>query len=190
MGLGQALAVGPLRLVEVGHRVEAETVEAEVQPEAHDRQHGLLHLGVVVVEVRLLVVEAVPVVLAPLRVEGPVGRLDVAEDHPDAGEAGSCRRTTCTSPPCRCPRGPRLDEPGMLVARVVHHEVRDDPDPAAVGLVDDRGQVVDASELRGDGHEVAYVIAPVVKRRGVERQQPDAVDTEPLQVVELVPRVP
>ena len=163
MRLGQALAVGALRLVEVGHRVEAETVEAEVEPEAHDVQHGVLDLGVVVVEVRLLMVEAVPVVLAPLRVEGPVGRLDVAEDDPDVGEAGVVVRPHVPVGLVVVARRPRLDEPGMLVARVVHHEVGDDPDPAAMGLFDDRGEVVDVAELGGDGQEVADVITAVVQ---------------------------
>ena len=33
--LGQVLAVGPVALDEVGHRVEAQPVDAEVEPEAH-----------------------------------------------------------------------------------------------------------------------------------------------------------
>ena len=37
-----------------------------------------------------------------------------------------------------------------------------------------------------DREEVGDVVAAVAQRRGVERQQPDAVDAEPLQVVELL----
>ena len=40
--LGQVLAVGALALEEVGHGVEAEAVEPEVQPEAQDVEHRLL----------------------------------------------------------------------------------------------------------------------------------------------------
>ena len=66
--LGQVLAVGALALEEVGHGVEAEAVEAEVEPEAQDLEHRLLDLGVVVVEVGLVGEEAVPVVgAAPAR---------------------------------------------------------------------------------------------------------------------------
>ena len=60
--LGQVLAVRALALVEVGHGVEAEAVEPEVEPEAEDVEHRLLHLGVVVVQVGLVGEEAVPVV--------------------------------------------------------------------------------------------------------------------------------
>ena len=60
MRLGQVLAVGALALVEVGHGVEAEAVQPEVQPEAQDVEHRLLDLGVVVVEVGLVGEEAVP----------------------------------------------------------------------------------------------------------------------------------
>ena len=62
--LGEVLAVRPVALVEIRHGVEAEAVDAEVEPEAQDVEHRLLHLGVVVVEVGLVREEAVPEVLA------------------------------------------------------------------------------------------------------------------------------
>ena len=40
VGLGQVLAVGAVALEEVGHGVEAEPVEADVEPEADDVEHG------------------------------------------------------------------------------------------------------------------------------------------------------
>ena len=43
-------------------------------------------------------------------------------------------------------------------------------------------------ELGVDGEEVADVVAAVAHGRGVEGQQPQAVDTEPLEVVELGPQ--
>ena len=61
MRLGQVLAVGAFALVEVGHGVGAEAVDAEVEPVVHGVEHRLLHLGVVVVEVGLVREEAVPV---------------------------------------------------------------------------------------------------------------------------------
>jgi hypothetical protein len=60
--LVEVLAVRALALEEVGHGVEAEAVEPEVQPEAQDVEHRLLDRGAVVVEVRLVGEEAVPVV--------------------------------------------------------------------------------------------------------------------------------
>ena len=44
--------------------------------------------------------------------------------------------------------------------------------------------VVDRAELLVDGQEVADVVAAVAEGRPVERQQPEAVHPEPLEVVE------
>ncbi len=63
MGLEQVLAVGAVALEQIGNGVEAEPVEAEVEPEADHVEHGLLDLGVVEVEVRLVAEEPVPEVL-------------------------------------------------------------------------------------------------------------------------------
>ena len=60
--LGQVLAVGALALEEVGHRVEAQAVDAHVEPEVDDLEHRLAHARVVEVQVGLVGVEAVPVV--------------------------------------------------------------------------------------------------------------------------------
>ena len=83
--LGQVRAVGALPLEQVGHRVQPEAVDAEVQPEPHHVEHRLLHGRVVVVEVRLVGEEPVPVELLADRVEGPVRRLGVDEDDPRLG---------------------------------------------------------------------------------------------------------
>ena len=47
-------------------------------------------------------------------------------------------------------------------------------------------EVAEVAELRQHREEVADVVAAVAQRRLVERQQPEAVDAEPLQVVELL----
>jgi hypothetical protein len=54
-----------------------------------------------------------------------------------------------------------------------------------MGVLDHSGKVVDASELGCDGQEVADVVAAVTKRRWIKGQEPDAVDTQPLEVLEL-----
>ena len=68
---------------------------------------------------------------------------------------------------------------------MVHDEVGDDADAAPVRLVEQRDEVVDGAELGQHLVEVADVVAAVAQRRVVERRQPEAVDAEPLQVVEL-----
>jgi hypothetical protein len=60
VGLGQVLVVRALALDEVGHGVEPQPVDAEVEPVAHHLDDRLEHLGVVEVQVGLVAVEAVP----------------------------------------------------------------------------------------------------------------------------------
>jgi hypothetical protein len=81
----EVLAVGALALVQVGHRVEPEAVDAEVEPELEHLDHRVLDLGVVEVQVRLVGEEPVPEVLAAHRVERPVRGLGVDEDDPRVG---------------------------------------------------------------------------------------------------------
>jgi hypothetical protein len=69
---------------------------------------------------------------------------------------------------------------------VVHDEVGDHADPALVRVLDEVAEVLDAPVVGVDRVEVGDVVAAVPQRRGVVRQQPHAVDAEPLQVVELL----
>ena len=186
VGLGEVLAVGALPLEEVGHGVEAEPVEPEVEPEPEDAEHRLLDLGVVVVEVRLVGEEPVPVVLLAVRVPGPVRPFGVGEDDPGVGVA-----LVGVGP--HVPVGPGvvaalagLLEPGVLVGGVVDHQVGDDADAPAVGLLHEPHGVAQLPVLGEDGEEVGDVVAAVPQRGRVERQQPQAVDAQPRQVVELL----
>ena len=70
--LRQVLAARPRPLVEIGHGVAPEAVEALVEPEGHDAEHLRLDGGIVVVQIGLVVEEAVPVVGLGHRVPGPV----------------------------------------------------------------------------------------------------------------------
>ena len=55
-----------------------------------------------------------------------------------------------------------------------------------MGGLDEVADVVDRAVVGVDREEVRDVVAAVAQRRLVERQQPDAVDAQPLQVVELL----
>ncbi len=81
--LRQVLAAGAVALVQVGNGVQPQAIDAALQPEIEDVEDGLVHGGVVVVEIGLVRVEAVPVKGVGDRVPGPVGQLEVLED--DAG---------------------------------------------------------------------------------------------------------
>src|SRR5262249_22647724 len=65
-------------------------------------------------------------------------------------------------------------------------EVGDDANLALVRGLDELAEVVDAAVVAVDRVVVGDVVAAVPERRRVHRQQPDAVDPEPLQVVELL----
>ena len=55
-----------------------------------------------------------------------------------------------------------------------------------VDRVEQRLEVLDGADVLGDGGEVGDVVAAVAQRRREERRQPDAVDAEPLEVVQPV----
>ena len=188
--LGEVLAVRPVALVEVRHGVEPEAVEAEVEPEAQHIEHLVLHRRVVVVQVGLVGEEPVPVVLAAGRVPGPVRRLGVDEDHARLTPA-----LVVVGPDIPVAVGAggfvaaRL-EPGMVRRGVVHDQVGDHAQAALVRLVDERAEVLDRPVVGMHAVEVGDVVAAVAQRARVHGQQPDAVDAEPLQVVELVDQAP
>ena len=73
----------------------------------------------------------------------------------------------------------------MVGRRVVHDEIRNHADTALVRLLDELAEVLDRAVVGMDREEVGDVVAAVPQRRGVHRQQPDAIDAEPLEVVEL-----
>ncbi len=185
VGRGQVLPVGAVGLEQVRHGVEAEAVEAHAQPVVDDVEHRRPDLGVGVVQVGLVAVEAVPVELAAGAVPGPVARLGVHEDDPRLGPPALVVAPHVPVGLRVVLAGARLLEPGVLVRRVVHDQVRDDPDAALVRLLDQGHRVVHGPVVGMDLEEVGDVVAAVAQRGGVERQQPEAVDAQPLQVVQL-----
>ena len=74
----------------------------------------------------------------------------------------------------------------MLVGGVVHDQVGDDPEARAWAASRNVLEVVDRAEVGVDVEEVGDVVAVVAERRGVHRQEPDAVDAEVADVVELL----
>ncbi len=185
--LGQVLATGAVALVQVGDGVEAQAVDAALQPEVEDAEDGLVDGEVVVVEVGLVRVEAVPVKGVGDRVPGPVGQLEVLEDDagfleavarvaPDVEVAfGAARRRTAGAL-----------EPRVLVGGVVDDQFGDDAQAAAMGLVEQTLEVVEGAVDGVDAGIVGDVVAVVAQRRRVERQQPEGRDAQVLQVIELL----
>ena len=97
VGLGEVLADGAVALDQIGNGVEAQRVDAHVEPEAHGLEHLFHDARVVEVEIGLMREEAVPVVLLRDLVPGPVGLFGVGEDDAGAFEelVGVATRRTC-----------------------------------------------------------------------------------------------
>ncbi len=187
MRLGQVFAVGALALEEVGHGVEPDAVDPDVHPEVEGFEDRLLDLGVVEVEVGLARVEAVPVVGVRDVVPGPVGRLEVLEDDPHVLVllVGLAPHVEVTCGGSRL-RPPRALKPGVLVRGVVAHELVDHPDAAPVRFSDQLVGIAQRAVHRIHVGVIGYVVAVVAQRRGIERQQPERVDAELLQVGQLL----
>jgi hypothetical protein len=80
---------------------------------------------------------------------------------------------------------PRFLEPLVRIGRVVHDEIGDHANAAAVRGVEQLDEIIDGAELGQHLVEVADVVAAVAQRRVVERRQPKTVNAKPLEVVEL-----
>ena len=125
-----------------------------------------------------------PEVLLTLGIPRPVGALGVVED--DAG-LGPALVVVAPHVPVGLGVGAVLAallEPRVLVAGVVHHEIGHDADAPLVGLVHQLDHVGQDAVGGVDRKEVTDVVPAVAQRRGVEGQEPDAVDAQPVQVIE------
>ena len=127
-----------------------------------------------------------PEVLLAHRVEGPVAGLGVDEDDPRVRIAGVVVAPDVVVAVRTVRVPPGLLEPLVRVGGVVHHQVGDDPDAPLVRGVEQRHEILDGAELRQHLAVVGDVVPAVAQRRVVERRQPEAVDAQPGQVVELV----
>jgi hypothetical protein len=81
--------------------------------------------------------------------------------------------------------GAGLEEPLVLVGGVVHHHVHEDADVALFGFGDEAVEVGHGAVLGVDGFVVRDVVAEIDLRRGVAGGEPDGVDAEGFEVVEV-----
>ena len=155
-----------------------------LEPEAGDAEQRLDDLGIVQVEVRLLLQEVVQVILAATRLPLPG---DAAEDRePVVGRAAVAPGVGPDVPVGLrvVPRLAALQEPAMLVAGVARHEVDQDPQAQAVGLLEHPVEVVERAEDRVDVAVVGDVVAIVLHRALEEGRDPDRVHAQRGHVVE------
>ncbi len=159
-------------------RVEAEAVDAAVEPEPRHVDKLVPDLGLVEVEVRLLLQEVVHVVLLALAIPFPGG---TAEDR----EPVVRRRAVGFRLGPDVPVGlgivaarPAFLEPAVLVGGVAEHEVDHHPEAEFVRPRDQRVEIAERAEHRVDVAVVGDVVAEVEHRRPEEGRDPDRVDPE------------
>ena len=150
-----------------------------------DVERRFAHRGVLEVQVGLVREEAVEVELTALGVERPVRVLGVDEDDADVLVllVGVAPDVEIAVWPLGV--GARLLEPLVLIRRVIEGVIDDDAHVALVRLRHELFELVDRAELRQNRREVGDVVSTVAQRRVVERRDPQSVDPEPLQIVEL-----
>ena len=167
MRLGEVVAARAIALDQVRHRVETKAVDAQIQPEVEHGQHFANHRRVVVVQVRLMVKEPVPVIRLRDRIPRPVRRLRVDEDDPRpliALVGIAPHVVVALGRAWR--RGPRTLEPGMLIGRVVENQLDHHPHAPLVRSLEECPEVLQRAIARMHVDVIGDVVAIVLERRG------------------------
>ncbi len=183
--LRQVLARCALALDQVGHRVHAKAVDAEIQPKLHDRPDRFANCRIVVVQVRLVAEEPVPVVGLRDRVPGPVRELGVEKDEANAAIAIVGLAPHVPVPTRIVRRAARFDEPRVLIRRVIQDELDDHAQPARVRLLQECLELLERAIARMDVRIIGNVVPIVPKWRWIHGLDPEAVDAERREMVQL-----
>ena len=182
--------IGQLRVLKkVRNCIEPEPAHPALQPEADDVLEGLMHLGVIPVQVRLLDIELVVVVLPRTRVPLPRRVAEVRLPVIRRRALIGCGLALAIVPHIPvavriAARRPRLHEPLMLVRGVVHHHVHDHTDMPLARLGNQPVEVLQRPVPRVYVLVVGDVVAEVHLRRGIAGCQPDGVHAKIFEVVQ------
>ena len=182
--------IGEVRILgEAVRDVDAEAVDAEIEPEPENVLEFGHDLGVRPVQIGLLRREQVQIPL-PVADPGP-GRTAEAR-LPVVRWLGAVRAATVAEQESLALRAARLGgqrglEPRVLIGGVVGHQVDDHAEVVVVRLANERVRVVQRAVDGVDVAVVGDVVAEVGLRGRVERREPDRVDAERGQVRELRP---
>ncbi len=159
--------------------IQAESRDAHIGPKLHDFVNLPPHLFVFPIQIRLGFVEQMQVILLGHLVVFPGGTPElglpvVGLIPPDVIGA------------VRVVRGfAGLLKPFVIRGCVVEHHVHDDSDLAPARFLEQRFELLHRSVAGVDGVIIAYVIAVVPLRRGIDRRDPDVIDAQIGEVVQF-----
>ncbi len=145
-----------------------------------------MHFRVLEIQIRLVRKKTVPEIRLGHVVPGPVGDLHVLED--DARVLVFLRRVAPDvkiAPAAAGLGAARALKPRMLVGRVVQHQFGDDAQPAPVRLAQKGFEIAQRAVHRMHVAIIGDVVAVVLERRRIKRQQPDRRHAEVLDVIQL-----
>ena len=172
--LRQVFAAGALPFDQIRHSITPESIQSLIKPKSHHLQHGLSQLGIIIVEVRLVAEESMPVI--PLRdgIPGPIGSLRVNKNDP-----GLLILFVTVAPDVevahgRLGRSSGLLKPGMLIGSVIEHEIRNHTDPPPMRFLKEGSEVFEGAVILEHRAIVRDIIAIVPQRGGEKWQQPEA----------------
>ena len=165
VGLLEILVIGAFTHAEVGNCIEAQAVDAQIEPEAHDANHGLHDLWIIVIQIRLVGEKAVPVVSLRERIPGPVGRLGVREDDTGFRETrvGVAPDVVVALRRARS-RAPRRLKPRMLIGGVIDHQLGNDLEPAVMRFTNECSKIPSGAVIAMDIAVVGNVVAVIAQR--------------------------
>src|SRR5688572_16372959 len=124
MRFRQIFSVGSLPFKKVRHGVEPEPINTHAAPIVQNLEYFFLNYWIVIVQVRLMVKESMPIILLRYRVPHPIGGFKILKNNPDVFILSrvvrpyvkiTVRRTFW--------RLPGTLKPGMLVRSMVDDEL-------------------------------------------------------------------
>jgi hypothetical protein len=166
------------------NHIHAKPIHAAVEPKAHHVEHGGQHVGMTIVQVGLLFDEGMHIVLPGGRIIFPSTAAKSTE--PVVRRAAIGRRVAPDVPiPFRiAPAAATRPEPGVLVGRVIRHQIENHLQPASVGLRQQLIKIRERAEYRIDPDIVGHVVAKVNHRRRIDRRKPKGGDSETGDIIE------
>ena len=162
----------------------AEAVDAEIEPEFEDLFDLCSDKRIVHVQVRLLDSEQMQIIFLPQVI--PLPRLAFKVAVPVVRQLS----VRLCGPPdiiirIRLNAPPGFLEPFVLVARMIDNQIHNELHAALVKPLQNGPERLHAAIFRRNVRVIRNIIAAVRTGRRIERREPDAVDAELLQIIQL-----